>query len=74
VNEEQAAELLEQHKKGLLKVSALALQEGIKAERKRILSLLTDDSPVWEGNVQQNLIDVVNNEELCGDCKGNCCG
>jgi hypothetical protein len=64
VNEQQAAELLEQHKAGLLKVSALALQEGIKAERKRILSFITDPE----------LIALINGDDPCGDCNGNCCG
>lgn len=56
--------ILELHKEGLNKISAIALQEGIKAERKRILSFITDPK----------LTALICAEQPCEDCKGNCCG
>jgi hypothetical protein len=58
------AKILKLHQDGMLKVQALALQEGIKAERKRILSFISDPK----------LIAVICEDEPCDDCEGNCCG
>jgi hypothetical protein len=58
------SQILELHKDGMLKVSAIALQEGIKAERKRILSFITDPE----------LIELICEDQPCDDCKGDCCG
>lgn len=58
--------ILDEHKAGLIKMSAIALQEGIKAERKRILSLL--------GEEHADLVALITAEDLCGNCEGNCCG
>jgi len=57
-------QIIELHKDGLLKISAVALQEGIKAERKRILSLINDSK----------LIALICEDQPCDDCEGNCCG
>jgi arginine decarboxylase-like protein len=58
------AQILKAYEDGILKLSAKALQEGIKAERKRILSFITDPK----------LIAAINEDSPCEDCQGNCCG
>lgn len=58
------SQILELHKDGMLKISALALQEGIKAERKRIVSLISDP----------DLIARICEDQPCDDCEGGCCG
>jgi hypothetical protein len=57
-------QILDGHEAGLIKISAISLQEGIKAERKRILSFITDPK----------LIELINQDNPCGDCEGDCCG